>query len=207
MTAIVTAVVFQEDTYELQVIDNPERDKTLEHVMQERHLLAGINGAYFHPDGRPLGLMISQGKMVHGQENARLLSGFLFIERSRLQLLRSREKIPQAAVGALQAGPFLIDHQLPVVGLEATRTARRTFVATDGHGRWIIGVISPVTIDQAASILLAASPIFFSTPPIERALNLDGGSSSALWVARSPEPFSQQEIGMVRNFLGLTIKN
>ena len=200
---IVTAVVFKESAYQLQVIDNPLRDKKLAQVMSEQHFLAGVNGAYFHPDGKPLGLMISQGKIVHVQETARLLSGFVVMEGEKLQLLRVGETMPTGVTGVLQAGPFLIDHQAPVAGLEATRIARRTFVATDGHGLWMIGVISPVTLAKAARILLAAAPQFFPTHPIKRALNLDGGSSSALWVDLALEPFSQSEMGTVRNFVGM----
>jgi len=206
-SAIVTAIVFKESAYQLQVIDNPARDKTLAQMMREQHFLAGVNGAYFHPDGKPLGLVISQGKVVHVQEAApRLLSGFVVEVEDKLQLLHVGEKIPAGATEVLQAGPFLIDHKGAVAGLEATRMARRTFVATDGHGLWMIGVISPVTLANAARVLLAAAPRFFPTHPIQRALNLDGGSSSALWVDLSPEPFSQSEMGTVRNFLGMKQK-
>ena len=204
--AVVTAIVFQERTYQLQVIDNPPRDKKLAQVMSEQHFLAGVNGAYFHPDGKPLGLMISQGKVVHAQETARLLSGFVVVAGEKLQLLRVGESMPTGATEVLQAGPFLIDHKAPVAGLEGTRIARRTFVATDGHGLWMIGVISPVTLAKAARVLLAAAPQFFSTHPIQRALNFDGGSSSALWADLVPEPFSQSEMGVVRNFLGMKLK-
>ncbi len=204
--AVITAVVFQDRTYQLQVMDNPARDQTLAQVMREQHFLAGVNGGYFHPDGKPLGLLISQGKIVHAQETARLLSGFVVMAGEKLQLLRVGESLPVGATEALQAGPFLIDRQAPVVGLEATRIARRTFVATDGHGLWMIGVISPVTLAKAARVLLAAAPRFFPTHPIQRALNLDGGSSSALWVDLASQPFSQSEMGTVRNFVGIKMK-
>ena len=203
---VVTAIVFQEQNYQLQVIDNPARDKTLAQVMQEQHFLAGVNGAYFHPDGKPLGLMISQGKIIHAQETARLLSGFVVMAGEKPQLVRVGEAMPAGAMEVLQTGPFLIDHKAPVAGLEATRIARRTFVATDGHGLWMIGVMSPVTLADAARVLLAAAPRFFPTHSIQRALNLDGGSSSACWADLAPEPFSQSEMGTVRNFLGLKLK-
>lgn len=203
---VVTAIVFQERTYQLQVIDNPARDKALAQVMREQHFLAGVNGAYFHPDGKPLGLVISQGKIVHTQETARLLSGFVVMAGEKPQLLRVGERMPVETTEALQAGPFLIDRGSPVAGLEATRMARRTFVATDGHGLWMIGVISPVTLAKAARILLAAAPRFFPIHSIQRALNLDGGSSSALWADLAPEPFSQSEMGTVRNFVGIKMK-
>ncbi len=201
---IVTAVVFKQSNYQLTVVDNPLLDKKLAQVMREQHFLAGVNGGYFHPDGKPLGLMISQGKKVHLQETApRLLSGCIVATGQQLQLLRVQENMPAEATEVLQAGPFLIDHQTSVAGLETSRIARRTFVATDGHGLWAIGIISPVTLAQASRSLLATGEQLFPTHLIQRALNLDGGSSSALWVDGLPEPFSQSEIGVVRNFLGI----
>ncbi len=206
--AIVTAVLFSEKNDQLQVIDNPTRDKTLAQVMQEQHFLAGVNGGYFHPNGRPLGLVVSQGKIIHKEETApRLLSGFVVVTKDKIKLLHVGESMPAGATEILQAGPFLINHQSSVSGLEKTRIARRTFVATDGHGAWMLGVISPVTLAEAASILSTAASSFFSAHPLDRALNLDGGSSSALWVDLSPEPFSQSEIGRVRNFLGIKMNN
>ncbi|MBM3856471.1 MAG: phosphodiester glycosidase family protein [Verrucomicrobia bacterium] len=202
--AVVTAIVFSEKNVQLQVVDNPARDKTLAQVMKEEHFLAGVNGGYFRLDGKPMGLVISGRKTIHAQETApRLLSGFVVGSEKKLQLVHVGEKMPSRATEVLQAGPFLINHQAPVIGLETRRIARRTFVATDGHGAWMLGVISPVTLAEAARVLLAAAPRFLPVYPLERALNLDGGSSSALWVDLTPEPFSQSEIGMVRNFLGI----
>jgi hypothetical protein len=41
---------------------------------------------------------------------------------------------------------------------------------------------------------------------IERALNLDGGSSSAFWVARESTAFSIPEQKTVRDFVGVVPK-
>lgn len=205
--AIITAVLFSEKKNELHVIDNSMRDKTLAQVMQEQHFLAGVNGGYFRPDGRPMGFVMSQGKVIHAQETApRLLTGFVVVAGEKSQLLHVGEKIPEGATEILQTGPFLINHGVPVIGLETTRIARRTFIATDKDGLWMIGVISPVTLADAARVLLAAAPHFFSKHSIQRALNLDGGSSSALWADLSAEPFAQSEIGYVNNFLGIKIR-
>ena len=202
----VEGVVFNDAAFCLEVIDDPARAKRTAQILQEKHFLAGVNGGYFQPDGTPLGLVIAHGKFIHAQEKARLLSGFFVATKSGFSLLRVGEKIPADATEVLQAGPFLIDHNLPVVGLEATRSARRTFLATDNHGLWVMGVISPVTLAEASRVLQTAAPRFFSATKIDRALNLDGGSSSALWVDVKPEAFSQQEFGRVRDFLGLRLR-
>ena len=196
-------LVFPEKNFSLNVLDHPLRDQSLQEVMQGSHYVAGINGGYFQPNGTPLGLLMHRGTMIHPQERARLLSGFFVATDHKMALLRVAEPLPSGTTEILQAGPFLLDHGLPVVGLEGTRSARRTFLASDNHGLWAMGVISPTTLAEAARVLQAASTQIFPTSKIQRALNLDGGSSSALWVAIQPEPFSQQEFGRVRNFLGL----
>lgn len=214
--ATVTAVVFSEKSYRLQIVDCPERDKTVAQVMSEGHFVAGVNGGYFRFDGSPLGLVVSHGVSLHSQEKApKLLSGFIVVANAKIKIVRVGENIPSSAQEVLQAGPFFIDHHLPVSGLESTKMARRTFLATDGHGNWIMGVISPVTLAQSARLLMAAAPQLLRaiTPAeshrksvLERALNLDGGSSSALWVNLPGKPFSQIEVGRVRNFLALSPK-
>ena len=204
--AHIEGVLFPSTSFRLQVIDHPPRDKTASQILQEYHYLAGVNGGYFHPNGTPLGLLMHHGKVIHPQEKARLLSGFFVATRHKMALLRVSESLPTGTKEVLQAGPFLIDHGNSVIGLETTRVARRTFLATDGHGLWLMGVISPTTLAEASRVLLAAAPQFFSTHKIKRALNLDGGSSSALWVAHQPEAYSQSEFGHVRNFLGLKLR-
>lgn len=202
-TAQVDALVFPSSAFHLRLIDSPARNKKLAEVMEGSHFLAGVNGGYFHPNGTPLGLVIIQGKKLHPQETAKLLSGLFVATSDQMFLLRAQEKLPKKIEEALQAGPFLIDHGTTVSGLESTRVARRTFLATDNHAHWIMGVISPVTLAEASQILLAASSIFLKTTKIERALNLDGGSSSAFWVDTKPTPFFQEEFGTVRTFLVL----
>lgn len=204
--ARVEGVIFPASSFQLEVVDSPAREKTAAEVLEEKHFLAGVNGGYFQPDGTPLGFLIARGKLIHPQGKTRLLSGFFVATPHDMSLLRTTEKMPTPISEGLQAGPFLVDQGMPVAGLEATRVARRTFLATDNQGLWVMGIISPVTLAEASQVLLAAAPSFFPKTKLYRALNLDGGSSSALWVNLQPEPFSQQEFGHVRNFLGLRLR-
>ncbi|MFI0347219.1 MAG: phosphodiester glycosidase family protein [Chthoniobacterales bacterium] len=201
-----TVVIFSEKNYRLAVIDVPKRDQSLQQVMSGNEFVAGINGGYFHPDNKPLGLLMHDGKVIHAQERARLLSGFLVSNGHELELLRVAEKMPSGPLDVLQAGPFLVDRGESVVGLEATKVAWRSFLASDGHGDFAMGVISPVTLAGASTILLAAAPDIFSSGSLQRALNLDGGSSTAFWAALQPAPFLLHGYVQVRNFLGLQLR-
>ncbi len=74
-------------------------------------------------------------------------------------------------------------------------------VATDGDGRWTILIFSPVTLADTARLLASGS--IFADFKITSGLNLDGGSSTALWAATSPKPLYLREIGSVRNYLAI----
>ena len=59
------------------------------------------------------------------------------------------------------------------------------------------------TLAEAGAIL--ATPSLFGNWSVTRALNLDGGSSTGLWVAGEP-PFYQREWRDVRDFVAIVPK-
>jgi uncharacterized protein YigE (DUF2233 family) len=197
-------VSFASKTHTLAVVDNPDGTLDLAKAAQARGAAAAVNGGYFHPDRRPLGLAISGGQTLHGFERAKLLSGIVTATGRRISLLRAGEwKKTSSAQEALQAGPFLIDGGKPVPSLNAARTAARTVVFNDGAGRAGVLVCRWVTLAEMAEIL--TTPELLPGIKIARALNLDGGSSSGLWVRRNDggAPFYLREGKDVRNYLAV----
>ncbi len=181
------------------VCDNPGGE-SLAAFLAAKGALAGVNGGYFHPDGTPLGLVITDGRREHGFERAKLLSGIFLVTKSGPRLVRAGQYQPSSGDReALQAGPFLLEAGQPVAGLNATRAARRTVVATDGKGRWALLTVSPLTLAETGSLLAASSG--WLGVALTTALNLDGGSSTALWVGGPG--ISRPEFGSVRNFLAI----
>lgn len=202
-TVRIHAVIFREKSFRLAVIDNPSANQgKLADAMTASGAIAGINGGYFHEDWRPVGLAIANGVTSNGFERAKLLSGVFAVTGGRPRIVRSAAyEASKNDTDALQAGPFLIDNGQPTSGLNSERRARRTVLATDGKGLWAIFVFSSVTLADTARLL--ADPAIFPDFRPQSALNLDGGSSSALWVATSPRPFVLPEIGSVRNYLAI----
>jgi exopolysaccharide biosynthesis protein len=189
----------------LRVIDNPNGADDLAGVMRRTRGLAGVNGGYFDPENVPVGLLISDGKLIAPFRKARLLSGVLLAAKGRVELLRASEySSRKTSIAALQCGPFLVDGGTAVTGLNATKPARRTFVLTSGSERAAIGFCSPVTLAQLGEILATTR----LTPglKVQRALNLDGGSSSAFWFAGERGVFSIPEEKTVRDFVVVTPK-
>lgn len=189
----------------VRVIDRPNgTESTLAEAMEQEQCLAGINGGYFDPDYAPVGLLISDGRVVAPLRRARLLSGVLSVVNGRAKLQRTAEFSTKSRPSqALQCGPFLVDHGTSVGGLEDSRSARRSFVGTGTGNRLAIGVCSAVSLAQLSRVLAAGR--IAGDFKIDRALNLDGGSSTAFWCKRPDgTPFSIPEQKTVRDFVGIS---
>lgn len=198
-----TGVSFSASKATFRLVDNPpESRQAFPGLIAQVGAFAGMNGGYFHPDHRPLGLAISGGKEIHGFEKAKLLSGVLAVRGNRIELVRSGAFKPGKDVQeALQAGPWLVEKGAPVTGLNAERKARRSVVITDGKGNWAIMATGPLTLAETGEVL--ALPGLPGGWTVRDALNLDGGSSTALWAATQPKPLEVFSFGAVRNYLAI----
>ena len=197
--AIVDLSVFSSKACTLRVSDNPS-GTTLAELGRREKIIAGVNGGYFDADFAPIGLRIVNGKTIAPLRRAKLLTGFIIASSRGVQILRPREYSPdKKADAAIQCGPFLVDGGVRVRGLDDLHFARRTFAAVSPDNRAALGVCSEVSLARLAEIL-AATPDF----PVNRALNLDGGSSSAFWFARDNESaLSIPEQKPVRDFVAV----
>jgi uncharacterized protein YigE (DUF2233 family) len=151
-------------------------------------------------------LRIANGQMIAPLQRARLITGVLVASPRGVQIVRSREFSRRLGVtAAIQCGPFLVDRGQPISGLNDSRLARRTFTAITSSSRALVGVCSEVSLAELAKILATTS--LAEDLRIERALNLDGGSSSAFWFARkNGSAFSISEQKSVRDFVGIVPK-
>jgi uncharacterized protein YigE (DUF2233 family) len=204
--ATIDLALFSKTSCALRVIDQPTTPRNdLAQVMEQRNCLAGVNGGYFGPDYALIGLLIVDRNIIAPLQRARLLTGLLAASPRGVQILRIRELSPQQKLNAaVQCGPMLVDLGRRVRGLEETRTARRTFAAVGDSDRATLGFCSNVSLSDLAKIL--ATPGFAEDFKIQRALNLDGGSSSAFWFARERGAFSISEQKTVRNFVAIVAR-
>ena len=205
--ATIDLALFSTKSCTLRVIDQPAPPRgDLAQAMRQERCLAGVNGGYFDPDYAPIGLLISDGKIIAPLQRAKLITGVLAASPREVQILRTREfSRRQKLDAAIQCGPFLVDLGRSVPGLEKTRTARRTFVAVGSVDRAALGFCSDVSLLELAKIL--ATTRLADDFKIQRALNLDGGSSSAFWfAARDGTAYSISEQKTVRDFVGVAPK-
>lgn len=195
-SAALRVVRFERHRTALRVIELPP-GATVAEGARHAGALAAVNGGYFQRDGTPLGLVVSGGKTLHPAEASKILTGVLVVTPWGATLLRTAEFRPGGTVReALQAGPFLVDRGRPVPGLNATRRAERTVLVADRKGVTALVTTEAVTLAELGNLL--AVPGLIEGVTVERALNLDGGTSTALWVWGDP-PVSRPEWKPVRN--------
>ena len=112
----------------------------LEEAMSRGNFLAAVNGGYFDPDYKLIGLLIVDGTIIAPLQKARLLSGVLSVAAKKVQISRVAEfSLAQKPEAAVESGPMLVDLGKSVRGLESTRAARRTFVAVGPGDKAALG--------------------------------------------------------------------
>jgi len=199
--AILELAKFAQKSAHLHLLDNPDGDDSGTALNRE-NIVAGVNGGYFDENFAPLGLRIGDGRRLSPLVKGRLLTGVVVASGLKIQILRVNEfsKTPSPAM-AIQCGPFLIDRGAAVAGLDPKHRARRSFVSVTGAGDIVIGYCSDASLAELPKILIAG----MSDTKIQRALNLDGGSSSAFWFKRKDgSVLSIPEQKRVRDFLAVT---
>jgi hypothetical protein len=201
----VDLAVFSTKSCTLRILQN-EGGAGLGELMSRQGCLAGVNGGYFDEAFAPIGLRMANAKMIAPLQRARLITGVLVASSRGVQIVRSREFSRRAGVtAAIQCGPFLVDRGQSIGGLNDSRPARRTFAATTTGNRALVGVCSNVSLAELSKMLATTS--FAEDLRIERALNLDGGSSTGFWFTReNGTVFSIPEQKPVRDFVGIVPK-
>jgi uncharacterized protein YigE (DUF2233 family) len=195
--------IFSTKACRLRVVDQASEPRVdLEDVMARGNFLAGVNGGYFDPEYRPIGLLMVDGTIIAPLQKARLLSGVLSASPKKIQISRVAEfSLNQKPDAAVECGPMIVDFGKSVRGLESTKAARRTFAAVSTGDKAALGFCSDVTLADLSNILAA---VVISDFKIQRALNLDGGSSSAFWFKRANgSAFSISELKPVRDFVAI----
>jgi len=202
----VNVAIFSTKSCTIRILQNPGGADSLDQVMKREDCLAGVNGGYFDEAFAPIGLRIANGQMITPLQRARLTTGVLVASSRGVQIVRFREFSRRPGMtAAIQCGPFLVDGNQPIGGLNDSRLARRTFAATITGNRALVGVCSNVSLAGLSKMLATTS--FAEDLRIERALNLDGGSSTGFWFARqNGSAFSIPEQKPVRDFVGIVPK-
>ncbi|MCS6773925.1 MAG: phosphodiester glycosidase family protein [Anaerolineae bacterium] len=179
----------------MRVAYAPDAPKTVRewHLTSQADLV--VNAGFFDQQNRTTGLVVADGQ-VFGRSYVGF--GGMFALRSgapSLQWLRDEPYRPDASITqAVQGFPMLVVDGAVVEGIpESDRRHRRTFVALDRSGRVLLGVT------QLAQWRLSDLAIYLATSDLDvwRALNLDGGGSSGLWLSQPHTSISMNSLDPV----------
>ena len=180
----VTIVRFDTRKINVSVGYQPGQPISMSDWEQREHPLALINGGYFDQQFYATALVVSNGK-VFGQSYAGF-GGMLSVDSRGSLSLRSLRQQPydpnaEQLEQATQSTPMLMSGgKRTQFNADASQT-RRSVVAMDKQGRMLF-IVSPnpiFSLDELAELLVS------SDLSIETALNLDGGSSTGLYVGGS----------------------
>ena len=148
--------------------------------------------------------MVANGRSTGEFQRDNWADGVVVVRAHRPVLEHRDAFVPGCSVtDVLQTGPWLVrGRKVCREFVNDTTAHRRTFIATDGQGTWLLGHVSGSTLSDLARIL--CSQPLRSIMPVRDALNMDGGPSSGFYV-RTADPASVyiEEETIVRNFLGL----
>lgn len=209
--ARLTLACFEASDFELIVIDNGRnlsrpRYPSLAKALVARGCAAGINGSFFsRSHGLPKGLVVADGEWIESFDPQALLDASLVVREGRLGLeVMDQVPMDEKVTQLVQSNPWLVRRR-EVASLSGSQRALRTFVATDGGSRWILGHARYCTLAELAEILACVE--FQKVYPVRDALNLDGGVSSGIWIRKGKgEPFYLREGSTVMNFIGVRRK-
>jgi uncharacterized protein YigE (DUF2233 family) len=165
----------------LRVAYTPDRPRGLGRWFAEEQPLAAINGGFFTSEYRTTALIISDG--IAKGSSYEGFGGMLAVARDGSIWLQPLHDQPYDAskpiVQAMQSFPMLVfPGGAPTSFDDNGQRARRTAVAIDRAGRLLL-IVSPtsdLTLHELADWLRQ------SDLEIERALNLDGGPSTGLYL-------------------------
>lgn len=180
-------VIFNEKDCTMRVVANADRKtaRTLDETGRLEKALAVCNGGYFHAGGDfgPSGLEVAGGaRSDHFRGDAGWV-GALMVQQNKASLVWENEfRDAPDIMEFVQCSPWLVSGEKLFPARyqdEPEQRNHRTFIMTDDHGRWGIGVCKRAGLSELARIL--TTPGIIGEMKVNRALNLDGGPSAGLW--------------------------
>ena len=183
----------------------------LDELSQKNNFIIGINGGYYQANFTPAGLFMYQGKLIKPISHSPFFNACLIINDKNNVLIGTNLEACKNAHNALQAGPLLIEDykkssRLPLLQKKSKSMAdffdqhKRTVLAVTNDDRLLIIITSPIALIDLADFLEKHADAF-GVKKIKIAMNLDGGSSTGMYIRFADEPFYSHELKHVKTFL------
>lgn len=168
--------------YQLQLAftkDDKNNIASIPDLVNSHHAIIGVNGGFFNPDLKPLGLRISHGEIINPLKQTAWW-GIFFIRDNKAYIVPQNNYQPDKKIEfAVQSGPRLLT-QGKIHDLKPGMANRSALCITqDGHVILLATENLPVSTSELANIMRL--PRTQGGMDCVDALNLDGGSSTQLY--------------------------
>lgn len=170
--------------YKLEVVKSTQTGKKIANVKYLANKLGAdlvINANFFDENYEPIGLVITNGretKKLH--KGGKTLNGIVELGRKSINIKNRRTPLLLDTLWAVQAGPLLVLNNRVLNSFnKKNKQARRSGVCITPNNNLIIYISSGLrgfTLNETAQILVDKKV------NCSRALNLDGGGSSQIFV-------------------------
>lgn len=165
-------------TLQSAIIDH-DADTSIPAIMSKYGAVIAVNGGYFSPEIKPMGLRMFQGKVL---SNLRSVSwwGVFYLRNSRPNIVSPRDFEANKSINfAIQAGPRLIvDGEIPKL---AAGVADRSALGITREGKIIVLATENLAMStQELAEIMRASEADNGLNCV-KALNLDGGHSTQMY--------------------------
>jgi len=174
---------FRASPNSLIVIPNYTKKNDFSQLLSANNCTGGVNGGFYDQNNNPLGLVVTDGNVIHPAIVSDLFNGFLSVSKNNQLAITSAQPVnPKIAI---QSGPILVDNGNPLpLTIHNDENSRRMIAATEKDGKVIFMTVynpdsvfdGPKLTDLPAIISRIGQQQSFL---LMSALNLDGGSASA----------------------------
>lgn len=192
------------DSKNLILIPNFQQKQASKEVMSANKCLRGVNGGFYTKASLPLGLFVTDGKLLGTERTSSFTDGFFWIDSNGVAYVDIKSPQNLSVPFILQSGPMLKTESTQAVKLVITndKPARRTFLGIDEDRNVFF-----FTIFEKGNVL--SGPYLANMPDILniieeklkisliKAINLDGGTASTFW----SNNISLNEVALVGSFL------
>jgi uncharacterized protein YigE (DUF2233 family) len=137
-----------------------------------------INGGFFDTDGRPIGLAVSDGRVL-SKYSERLSGGVFFVVGGAAHIEATEGfDAAQPVTFAVQCRPRLVVRGQPNVKRDDGQRAERTALCTRDVGRTVDVIVAEPAPGTLGPSLYALGQYLATERHCDDALNLDGGPST-----------------------------
>lgn len=181
---VIKLLKIEPELIETRVIYNPEVPAVnLKSIAEKNGAIAAINGSFFDIDGKPLGLLISNGQTINGKiATHSLYSGIFYIKDNIPSIAYRKNFSPTSVKDAVQVGPLLVMDGNAIEGIKDIHSINyRSGIAIDGFNKIIIYATD--THYNGVSWYEVMQLMRFPDINCLHVLNLDGGGSTQMFIS------------------------